>query len=117
MRHEKNAKTREMIVIGEGIEVPRAALQALARKYHIRRLSLFGSAARGELRPDSDIDLLVEFEEGKGPSLWGMVEVQEQFSRLFGGRPVDLVTPVILENPFRRRTIEPDLKVLIDEAA
>ena len=38
-------------------------------QYHIRKLSLFGSAAWGELRPDSDIDLLVEFEPGKAPSL------------------------------------------------
>jgi predicted nucleotidyltransferase len=89
----------------------------MARKHHIRRLQLFGSAARGELRPDSDIDLMVEFEQGEGPSLWEMVGVQEEFSELFGGRPVDLATPAILENPYRRQSIERDLKVLVDEAA
>jgi predicted nucleotidyltransferase len=45
-------------------EVPRAKLAALCRKYHVRRLGLFGSAARGELTPESDVDLLVEFEPG-----------------------------------------------------
>ncbi len=107
-----NGQTDDMIVIAEGLEVPRAALQALARKYDIRRLSLFGSAARGELRPDSDIDLMVEFEEGKAPSLGKMVTISDEFSRLFGGRRVDLVTPVVLENPYRRRTIMRDLETL-----
>ena len=107
----------DTLLIADSIPVSRAALQALARKHHIRRLQLFGSAARGELRPDSDIDLMVEFEQGEGPSLWEMVGVQEEFSELFGGRPVDLATPAILENPYRRKTIERDLRVLVDEAA
>ena len=110
-------QTDDVILIGGTIEVSRAALEALARKYHIRRLSLFGSAARGELRPDSDIDLMVEFEPGKAPSLWKVVTLQEEFSALFQGRPVDVTSPEILRNPFRRKTIEKDLKVLFDEAA
>ena len=110
-------QTDAVILVGGVIEVPRADLEALACKYHIRRLSLFGSAARGELRPDSDIDLLVEFEPGKAPSLWKVVTIQDEFSRLFQGRPVDIATPEILRNPFRRRTIEKDLKILFDEAA
>lgn len=107
----------DTLLIAGSIPVSRAELQALTRKHHIRRLQLFGSAARGELHPDSDIDLLVEFEKGKAPSLWKMVGLEDEFSALFGGRRVDLATPVILENPYRRRTIEPDLTVLIDEAA
>jgi len=114
---EAGTMAEDMLDIGGELVVSRKALEALAKKYHIRRLSLFGSAARGELRPDSDIDLLVEFEEGKAPSLWSMVTIQEDFSRLFQGRPVDLVSPAVLRNPFRRRTIERDLRVLIDEAA
>ncbi|HEB76904.1 MAG TPA: hypothetical protein ENI90_00060 [Methylothermaceae bacterium] len=110
-------QTDDVILIGGAIEVSRAALKALARKYHIHRLSLFGSAARGELRPDSDIDLMVEFEPGKAPSLWKVVALQEEFSTLFQGRPVDVTSPEILRNPFRRKTIEKDLKVLFDEAA
>ncbi len=112
-----NEQTNAVILIGGVIEVPRADLEALACKYHIRRLSLFGSAARGELRPDSDIDLLVEFERGNAPSLWKVTDLQDEFSRLFEGRPVDVASPEILRNPFRRKTIEKDLKVLFDEAA
>ena len=75
-----------------------------------RRLALFGSAARGELRPDSDIDLLVEFESGESPSLGGMTEIQEAFAKLFGGRKVGVATPSILNNPYRRRAIEKDME-------
>jgi predicted nucleotidyltransferase len=103
---------RDRVVIGGKIVVLRAALQELAQRYHIRRLVLFGSAARGELKPDSDIDLLVEFESGKAPSLGGMVEIQEAFVALFGGRKVDVATPAILNNPYRRRAIEKDMEEL-----
>lgn len=63
-------EARERLVIAGTIEVSRDDLQKLAERYHIRRLLLFGSAARGELRQDSDIDLLVEFEAEQAPSLW-----------------------------------------------
>lgn len=94
--------------------VSRAKIAALCRKYHVRRLGLFGSAARGELAPESDIDLLVEFEAGKAPSLWAEPELREAFSALFGGRRVDLVPPEVLENPYRRKSILRDLKVLYE---
>jgi len=102
----------DRIVIGRTIVVSRAALQELAQHFHIRRLVLFGSAARGELMPDSDIDLLMEFESGRAPSLGGMVEIREAFAKLFGGRNVDVATPSILNNPYRQRAIEKDMEVL-----
>lgn len=94
--------------------VPRAKLAGLCRKYHVRRLGLFGSAARGELAPESDIDLLIEFEPGKAPSLWAEPEMREAFSALFGGRRVDLVPPEVLQNPYRRKAILRDLRVLYE---
>jgi hypothetical protein len=106
----------DTIRIGDDLRVSRSEFESLARRYHIRRAALFGSASRGELRPDSDIDLLVEFEPGQAPSLWASAELEASFSRLFGGRSVDMVPPEILRNPFRRKTIEPDLKVLYDAA-
>jgi len=102
----------DTLVIGHTITVSRAALRELAQRYHIRRLVLFGSAARGELGPGSDIDLLVEFESGKSPSLGGMVEIQEAFAKLFDGRKVDMATTSILNNPYRRRAIEKDMEEL-----
>ena len=106
----------DMIRIGKELYVPRDQLQALALRFHILRAALFGSAARGELRPDSDIDLLVEFEPAQAPSLWAGQQLQDDFSRLFGGRAVDIVPPEILRNPYRRKTIEPDLKVFYESA-
>jgi predicted nucleotidyltransferase len=98
--------------LGGQLTVSRAEVESLARRFHIRKLVLFGSAARGELRPDSDIDLLVEFEPGKAPSLGGMLGISDAFSGLFGGRSVDLATASILENPYRRRAIERDMEML-----
>ena len=103
---------KDNVVIGDTIVISRAALQELTQRYHIRRLVLFGSAARGELRPESDIDLLVEFEKSAAPSLGGMVEIQEALVKLFGGRKVDLATPSILNNPYRKRAIEKDMEEL-----
>lgn len=94
------------------VTVPQDALLALVQRYHIKRLVLFGSAARGELGPDSDIDLLVEFKAGRAPSLGGMVAINAAFSTLFDGRKVDLATPSILNNPYRRRAIERDMEEL-----
>lgn len=110
------ASDADSLVIGEDLVVARSALQELVRRYHIRRLAVFGSAARGELRPDSDVDLLVEFVPGQAPSLWSARSLQSDFSRLFGGRPVDIAAPEILRNPYRRQSIEKDLKVLYEAA-
>ena len=114
---ETDVETADSIPIGAQLSVPRADLESLAKRFHIRRLAVFGSAARGELRADSDVDLMVEFEAEKAPSLWSATELHDALSRLFGGRPVDIVPPDVLRNPYRRKTIERDLKVLIDEAA
>lgn len=113
---EAMTNSDDQLVIGQRLKVSRAALQELVRRYHIRRLALFGSAARDELKPDSDIDLMVEFEPGEAPSLWAAQEIQQDFIRLFGGRHVDIAPPEILRNPFRRRSIERDLKVLYEAA-
>jgi uncharacterized protein len=79
----------------------REALAALCRRRHIRRLSLFGSVLHGTDRPDSDVDLLVEFEHGKEPGLIGLAGIEAELSVLLGGRPVDLRTPGDLSRYFR----------------
>jgi len=102
----------DRLVIGNTIVISRIALTRLAHRYHINRLVLFGSAARGELTPESDIDLLVEFEDGYSPSLGGMVEINNDFVSLFDGRKVDIATPSILNNPYRKRAIENNMEEL-----
>lgn len=89
--------------------VPKRRLEAICRRHRVRRLGVFGSAARGEATKASDVDLLVEFEKGAQTSLFDMVRLQEELSRLLG-RKVDLATPAILENPYRRRTVLKDLR-------
>lgn len=98
----------------QALRIPRAKLAALCRKYGIRKLSLFGSAARNELTPGSDIDLMVEFEPEKAPSLWSAPEMEGALSELFGKRRIDLAPPGILRNPYRRKAILPDLRVLYE---
>ena len=105
------AHSNGLAILSE-LGVSQDALGMLIRRHHIRRLILFGSAARGELTPSSDIDLLVEFEPRRAPSLGAMARISEEFSELFGGRRIDLATPSILNNPYRRRTIEKDMEVL-----
>ena len=80
-------------------------LARLCLRHHIRRLSLFGSTLRGEARPDSDVDLLVEFEPGKEPGLLGLAGIEAELSALLGGRRVDLRTPLDLSRHFRSEVI------------
>jgi predicted nucleotidyltransferase len=96
------------------IEVPRNAIARLCRKHGVRKLSLFGSAARQEIGSTSDIDLLVEFAPDSSASLFDFPVIQKEFSELFGNRAVDLVPPEALRNPHRRKAILPDLKVLYE---
>jgi len=71
-------------------KVDRDALARVCARYSVTELSLFGSAARGSLRPESDIDLLVVFEEKALVTLFTLVDLQGELSELLG-RPVDLV--------------------------
>ncbi|MBE0620819.1 MAG: nucleotidyltransferase domain-containing protein [Burkholderiales bacterium] len=83
---------------------PKAAAQSLAmfcREHHIKRRSLFGSMLSGTARPDSDIDLLVEFEPGMEPGLIGISAMEAEISKLYGGRKVDLRSPNDLSRHFR----------------
>ena len=96
------------------LKVPARKLSALCRRYGVKKLSLFGSAARGELTSQSDVDLMVEFKPESRVSLWDFPKLQEEFSALFGNRRVELVPPEVMKNPFRRKTILPDLKVLYE---
>jgi predicted nucleotidyltransferase len=69
-----------------------SALAALCRRHHITRLALFGSTLKGTARPDSDVDLLVEFEAGKEPGLIRLAAIESELSGMLDGRTVDLRT-------------------------
>lgn len=67
----------------------------------ISRLSLFGSRLQGSAGPNSDIDLLVEFEKGRTPGLLALSEMEAELSSMLGGIPVDLRTAADLSRLFR----------------
>jgi CRISPR system Cascade subunit CasA len=104
---------QEELRIGD-VNVQVEILRQLCRKWKIHSLQLFGSARTGQLGPNSDIDLLAEFEADEQWSLMDLVRAQEEFSELFG-RPVDLVDRKSLEcsaNPIRRDSILNSAEVL-----
>ena len=81
------------------LEIDRERLEELCRRHGIRRLALFGSALREDFGPESDVDVLVEFEPGTRVGL-RFVAIQEELSELFGHK-VDLNTPGFLSPHFR----------------
>lgn len=83
------------------INLPQDRVAEFCRRYHIRRLSLFGSVLREDFRPDSDVDMLVEFEPGHEPGFFGLARMERELSGLLGGRKVDLRTPEDLSRYFR----------------
>ena len=87
------------------IRFPKRRLEEFCRAHDILRLSLFGSALGRRFRPDSDVDLLVEFLPGKGPGLIGMAGLERELSKMLGGRKVDLRTPRELSRYFRDEVV------------
>ncbi len=86
------------------IPIPRDQIAEFCRRHHIRRLSLFGSVLRDDFRPDSDVDVLVEWEPGHTPG-WDIVTIAEEFGELFGGRKVDMINPKFLNRHLRDRVL------------
>jgi predicted nucleotidyltransferase len=83
------------------LPVAQDVLAQFCARHRIRRLSLFGSVLKGSARPDSDVDLLVEFEPGASPGLIGMAAIESELSALIGGKRVDLRTAQDLSQYFR----------------
>jgi hypothetical protein len=79
-------------------------LDAFCRKWKVRELSLFGSILRDDFRPDSDVDVMVEFEPEAPWSLWDWPTMMDELKAIFG-REVDLVEKRAIKNPFRRHHI------------
>ena len=89
--------------LAPGVTTDEDVLARFCRAHGIRRLGLFGSALRGDLRPDSDIDLLVEFEPDRVPGLLGVAQLELDLAGLLG-REVDLRTRNDLSRHFRDET-------------
>ncbi len=84
--------------------IPKDQIAEFCRRNHIRKLSLFGSVLREDFRPDSDVDVLYEFEPGHTVG-FEIVDIEEELSRLFGGRKVDLINAKYLNRHLRDRVL------------
>jgi uncharacterized protein len=95
------------------ISVPMETIASFCRRHHIRRLALFGSVLRDDFGPDSDVDVLVEFDPDHIPGL-AFFAMQDELSEIIGRR-VDLNTPGFL-SPYFRDQVMAEADVLYDAA-
>lgn len=87
------------------IHIPVKKIEEFCTKHHVKKLSLFGSVLREDFGPHSDIDILIEFEEQHQPSLFELVPMEWELSKLFEGRKIDLRTPQELSKYFREKVL------------
>ncbi|MCY4047546.1 MAG: nucleotidyltransferase family protein [Candidatus Dadabacteria bacterium] len=83
------------------IPVPKEKIAEFCKARGIKRLAIFGSALRSDFRPDSDVDVLIEFNTGRVPGLFGIARMEIELSGILGDRKVDLRTPGDLSRYFR----------------
>jgi len=86
------------------IDIPQDRITEFCRRWQVKELAIFGSALGDDFRPDSDVDVLVVFQDEAQWSLFDHIRAEEELKRIFG-REVDLVEKKALRNPFRRRHI------------
>ena len=86
------------------IQLDREKIADFCRRHHIQRLALFGSVLREDFRPDSDVDVLVEFEEDQEPSFFGLARMERELSEMLG-RKADVRTAEDLSRYFRDEVV------------
>ena len=91
--------------MGAKIAIERERIAALCRRHHIRRLALFGSVLTDDFRPDSDVDVLVDFEPGEVVG-FRIFDIEDELSQILGGHRVDLVREKYLNHRLRDRVLE-----------
>jgi len=106
--NNKTLKSRTSVMVSI-IKTKRAELERICRHWGVRRFELFGSAARNDFTPTSDLDFLVEFDSEA--SLEGYLGLRDELEALFG-RSVDLVMPTAIRNPYIRAAIERDRQLV-----
>jgi predicted nucleotidyltransferase len=95
-----------MTTMASRLPIDRQALSLYCRRHHVRRLALFGSVLRDDFRPDSDVDVLVEFDPAHVPGFIALSAMEAELSSLFAGHPVDLVTERFLNRRMRQRVLD-----------
>jgi len=87
------------------IEIDQDQIAEFCRRHHIVKLSLFGSVLGEEFRDDSDVDVLVEYDEMHVPDFFTLFDQQDELAAMFG-RTVDLHTPASLSRFFRDEVLQ-----------
>jgi predicted nucleotidyltransferase len=87
------------------ITISQTEIEAFCERHHIRKLALFGSVLRDDFRPDSDIDVLVEYVVGEHVTFFDMVQQENELSGILN-RTVDMRTPPELSRHFRKKVME-----------
>jgi predicted nucleotidyltransferase len=93
------------------IDIPMEKVRAFCDKWKVVEFSLFGSVLRDDFRSDSDIDVLLSFEENSAWSLYDLVDMKDELKTIFG-REVDLVEKEAIRNPYRRQSMLTEQEVL-----
>ena len=88
------------------VKVDKEQIRKFCQKHRIRRFAFFGSFLHGDFSPESDIDVLVEFEPESVPGLFGISRMERELSAILGGRKVDMRTPEDLSRYFRQEVVE-----------
>lgn len=88
------------------IDIPKDKLAEYCRRNRIHRLALFGSVLRDDFGPESDVDVLVEFEPAARVGFFELYDMEQELGRLLGGRKVDLNTSKSLSKYFRDEVMQ-----------
>lgn len=87
------------------LAINKEKIAEFCRRHGIERLAIFGSALRDDFTADSDVDVLVNFLPGHVPGFFGLFDMEEELSAIFGGRKADLRTPEDLSRYFRDKVV------------
>jgi len=94
-----------MLPMANNLAIPKGELEDFCRRHGIRKLAFFGSVLRPDFRPESDVDVLVEFGAEAKVGYFELCGMEEELSRILGGRKVDLNTAGSLSKYFREQAL------------
>ena len=95
------------------MEIPEAEITRICQRNGIRKLALFGSVLTDRFSESSDVDVLVEFHQNAHIGFFRLADIEDELSRLFAGRRVDLRTPMDLSRHFREQVVRDSLAVYV----
>ncbi|MGA2498876.1 MAG: nucleotidyltransferase family protein [Tepidisphaeraceae bacterium] len=101
-------------MVTAAINIPHQQIAGLCQRYGIAELSLFGSVLRNDFDPArSDVDLLVEFLPEQRIGFFKLAEIEEEFSKLLGGRRIDLVSKNSINRWIRKQVLQEAMPIYV----